>query len=495
MLFNSFSFLLFFPIVVLCYYLMPAKFRNFWLLLCSYYFYMNWNVRYSLLLALSTFITYLCGLFIESFHNHCFYKKLCLFLCFLSNLSILFFFKYVDFALELFAKTLGIFHLSFSAPSFDLLLPVGISFYTFQALSYTADIYQGKLKAEKNIIRYALYVSFFPQLVAGPIERSKTLLTQFQKTDHSPTAFSYKKAREGLFYMLLGYFEKTIIAYRASIYVDTVYNDYTSKQGFTILFATILFAIQIYCDFGGYSHIAIGAAKVLGIDIMDNFHQPYLANGIKDFWRRWHISLSTWFRDYLYIPLGGNRKGRIRKHLNLMITFLVSGLWHGASMHYVIWGGIHGIYQILEDLCAPIYRRLTKNFTHPLGKAFILALNRLLTFVLVCIAWVFFRAGSLTDSLAILSRSLHGLSLSFFINREYLYYGLNGVQFSILMASILGLFLFDYLIEHGIRPSCLLTRLPLIPRWVIYFLLITPVFLQAIYSFGAPASTFIYFQF
>ena len=221
-------------------------------------------------------------------------------------------------------------------PAFDVVLPVGISFYTFQALSYTVDVYRKDIYAEKNILKYALFVSFFPQLVAGPIERSKNLLIQFNKEHH----FDYNRVKNGLLLMLWGFFMKLVIADRVAMVVDQVYNNYTQYAGFEIAIATVFFAIQIYCDFGSYSNIAIGAAQVMGFTLMENFRQPYFSKSVAEFWRRWHISLSSWFRDYLYIPLGGNRKGKVLKYINLMIVFLTSGLWHGASWHFVVWGGL-----------------------------------------------------------------------------------------------------------------------------------------------------------
>lgn len=498
MLFNSFSFLCFFPIVVLCYYIIPAKLRNIWLLLCSYYFYMNWNARYALLLALSTVITFLSGLLIEWANDRTFYRKLFLGLSFSSNLLILFFFKYFNFFLSMISKSLSVFHLSLALPTWDILLPVGISFYTFQALSYTADVYKGTIKAEHNIIQYSLFVSFFPQLVAGPIERSHNLLTRFTQIAQSPKAypaFPYEKAKKGMLLMLLGYFEKCILANRASIIVDTIFDSYTSYQGYYLIFASMAFAIQIYCDFGGYSHIAIGAANVLGIDLMENFHQPYFATTIKDFWRRWHISLSTWFRDYLYIPLGGNRKGTIRKYTNLFITFLVSGLWHGAGMHFVIWGGLHGLYQIIGDLLRPAHTKFQSTFKGNRLNWLKTLLNRFITFTLVTIAWVFFRANSVRDGFSILKRCSKIMDFSFFSNQGIFALGLSTYDLIIFMIGLFALFIIDFIHEKDISIVAQLNKLSTIPRWMIYFILITPVFLQIIASFGEPASSFIYFQF
>lgn len=327
MLFNSIQFLIFFPIVVALYYLIPKKVRYIWLLLASYYFYMSWNAKYALLLLFSTFVTYLSGLALGYMKNKQLAgpvkkrgMKLCVAASFTLNLGVLFWFKYFDFAVDNINYVLSKLHITLLNPQFDIILPVGISFFTFQALSYTVDVYRGDIKAEKNFLKYALFVSFFPQLVAGPIERSKNLLKQIEK-EHS---FDAAKFCDGIYLMLWGFFLKMVLADRLAIVVNTVYGDIVQYGGMYVVVATIFFGFQIYCDFAGYSTIAMGAAKVMGFELMENFNAPYLAASIADFWRRWHISLSSWFRDYLYIPLGGNRKGKARKYLNQLIVFAVS---------------------------------------------------------------------------------------------------------------------------------------------------------------------------
>lgn len=342
MLFNSIDFLIFFPIVVLFYYIIPKKVRNFWLLIVSYYFYMNWNAKYILLLLVSTIATYMFGLMIDYYENREIEirkkkrnKTISLVLCLIINLSILFAFKYYNFFWDSISKLLLYAGIQVSVPKNDLLLPVGISFYTFQALSYTIDVYRGEIYAERNFCKYALFVSFFPQLVAGPIERSKNLLSQLSKNSKMNSA----EIREGILLMLWGFFLKIMIAERAAVIVNTVYDNIELYKGFYLILATILFAIQIYCDFAGYSVIAMGAAKILGINLMENFKAPYFSETVAIFWRNWHISLSSWFKDYVYIPLGGNQKGKVRKYINNLIVFLLSGLWHGASWTFVLWGG------------------------------------------------------------------------------------------------------------------------------------------------------------
>ena len=304
MIFNSVSYLLFFPIVTILYFAFPKKLRNAWLLIASYFFYMNWNAAYGLLLFGSTMITYLCSLLVEwakEKKQSVRLAKAAMAASFLLNLGLLFYFKYLNFAIVNLNRISSLFH-GRQISAFDILLPVGISFYIFQALGYTMDVYRGKIKACRNFFRYALFVSFFPQLVAGPIERSDNLLPQFEE-EHT---FDTDRIREGLLWMLWGLFLKIVIADNLSVYITEIYDNYLAYTGAEIVFATVLFAFQIYCDFGGYSYIAIGSAKVLGFRLMDNFKAPYLAVSVHDFWRRWHISLTSWFTDYLYIPLGGN---------------------------------------------------------------------------------------------------------------------------------------------------------------------------------------------
>lgn len=335
MVFNSLQFGLFFPIVVLLYLIMPRKMRCPWLLIASYFFYMGWNPKYAVLILTSTVITWLSGLLMDKASER--RKKFVVAASFVSNLSILFLFKYFDFMLANANKVLSLLKLTMVEKPFDVLLPVGISFYTFQALSYTMDVYRGTVKPERNFLRYALFVSFFPQLVAGPIERSENLLIQIQELP-GKKLWNYDRIASGLILMLWGLFQKMVIADRIAVLVDEIFNNYQMYEWFGLSVGAIAFALQIYCDFASYSTIAIGAARVMDFRLMENFDTPYFAKSIPEFWRRWHISLSTWFRDYLYIPLGGSRCSKWKRYRNLMVTFLVSGLWHGAGWTYVAWG-------------------------------------------------------------------------------------------------------------------------------------------------------------
>lgn len=342
MSFNSIDYLLFFPVVVLMYFCFPQKIRTYWLLFASYYFYMSWNAKYGLLMLFSTSITYVCGISLGYLNKH-FIKKhhinriksVVMSLCIIINLGLLFYFKYFNFAINNLNMIFSKIGVQIQYNNYDIVLPVGISFFIFQAVGYTIDVYRDEIDAEKNFFRYALFVSFFPQLVAGPIERSKNLLNQL-KENHK---FDVDNAKNGLLTIAYGIFVKIAIADNISAVIDPIFEMPGNYSGMVILFATVLFAFQIYCDFNGYTQIAIGSAQVLGFKLNQNFDTPYLGKSVKDFWRRWHISLTSWFRDYLYIPLGGSKKGKIKKQFNTMVVFLCSGLWHGAAWHYVVWGG------------------------------------------------------------------------------------------------------------------------------------------------------------
>lgn len=497
MLFNSFHFLIFFPLVCLLYFAIPHRFRHFFLLAASYYFYMCWNPKYAVLMLTSTAITYASGLLIDgadkiqSEKKRVRRKKLYVGLSFGSNLAILFFFKYFDFAIDSLNKVLDAVGVTLVNPAFDVILPVGISFYTFQALSYTMDVYRKDIYAEKNFAKYALFVSFFPQLVAGPIERSKNLLIQINVRH----AFSFEKMRSGLVRMLYGYFQKVVLADNIATLVSQVYDNYPLYGGTELTVATLLFAVQIYCDFGGYSNIAVGAARVMGFELMENFRAPYLADSVADFWRRWHISLSTWFRDYLYIPLGGNRKGKIRKYVNLMIVFLTSGLWHGASWHYVIWGGLNGIYQIVGDVLRPVRDKAVsllhidrKSFSHRLLKIVV-------TFILIDISWVFFRANSVTDACVII-RNMFTMQTPWTLFSNAIYQlGMDQKTFHMILFSIGILAAVDICRYKNIHLASKLYQQGIWLRWTVYLAGIFYVLVFGAYGPVFDASQFIYFQF
>jgi len=406
MLFNSFQFLIFFPLVCVVYFMLPKlQWRNLFLLIASYYFYMNWKPVYAVLIFTSTFLTYICGVLVEKNTGDRKRQRLFLVLSLLINFAILFIFKYFNFINESVFSALTYAGLRWEVPNLDVLLPVGISFYTFQAVGYSIDVYRGDLKAERSLPTYALFVSFFPQLVAGPIERAKNLLPQF----HTFQKFSYDAAVEGFKLMLWGYFMKLCVADRLGLYVDAVYNNVGQHNGTSLALATFFFAFQIYGDFAGYSLIAIGAAKVMGYKLMENFRRPYFAVSISEFWKRWHISLSTWFKDYLYISIGGNRVKPWRHLLNLFITFVVSGMWHGANWTFFTWGSLHGLYLIIGVLKKKYLPAL--HLPKTLQKLW----DILIVFILADFAWIFFRANSITDAFAVIH------SLWFTIYRYYFF--------------------------------------------------------------------------
>lgn len=478
MLFNSLEYLIFLPIVVIFYNLLPQKLKNIFLLLASLTFYSFWNVKYTLLMVFSIFVTYMTGLYIEKNRGQVKKMKLAVFLCFFTNLGILFVFKYFNF----FADLLN----NFSGKDFnlaiDVLLPVGISFYTFQALGYTIDVYRKDIRAEENFIDYALFVSFFPQLVAGPIERSVNLLPQIKK----PRKFSYDNLVKGLVLFFYGMFLKLIIADRAAILVNEVFGNYKNFSREILIISGILFTLQIYCDFYSYSIMAKGSAKILGIDLMDNFKEPLLSKSITEFWRRWHISLSTWFKDYLYIPLGGNRKGSFRKCLNLLIVFLVSGLWHGAELSFVLWGLIHGVFNVIESLLG-----INKNRK---SNIFLDFFRRILTLLIVVFAFIYFRAETIHQGndyiLGIINNPWSNNLLEEITNSKF---GLANLY--PLGVGIFILLVFDILKYNRINLGEKIIRLVLPIRWIIYMAFILGIIILGIYGPEFSESAFIYFQF
>ncbi len=398
MLFNSMTYVVFLPLVFSIYWMVPHRYRWIILFTSSYYFYMSWNPKYVVLILFTTLISYTAGILIEKESDKA-KRKLVVGFSAVACLAVVFFFKYFNFFSQSAVSFLNLFSLQLHPITLNVILPVGISFYTFQTLSYVVDVYRGEIPAEHHFGIYATFISFFPQLVAGPIERTSNLLPQIKK-EHR---FDSEKAITGCKLMLWGFFKKLIIADYVSPFVDQVFAAPQSYVGFDLLLAMFAFTLQIYCDFSGYSDIAIGSAKLMDIDLMINFKSPYFSSSIKEFWSRWHISLSTWFRDYVYIPLGGNRCSPKRQSLNVLITFLASGLWHGANWTFVIWGGIHGVAQIIES---NFLKSLNKVKEFKIGYAF----SILIVFIFCNFAWVFFRAASLANAQYILTHMFDGIS-------------------------------------------------------------------------------------
>ena len=502
MLFNSIDLLIFFPIVLLIYFILPARYRYIWLLVSSYYFYMCWNPVYIILIIISTIITFVCGGLLDriklktelQIEIRKRYMKLVIAGGFITNLGILVYFKYTNFLVDTINYFLEKGGMG-SLPTFDIILPVGISFYTFQALGYMVDVYRGKIDAETNILKYALFVSFFPQLVAGPIERSENLLMQISE-EPKRKLWNYQRVTSGLITMLWGFFVKVVIADRAAILVNTIFAEYEQYQMVGLWTGAIAFAIQIYCDFYGYSTIAVGSARVLGFELMENFDTPYFAQGIVDFWRRWHISLSTWFRDYLYIPLGGSRCGKLKQYRNILITFGVSGLWHGASWTYVIWGLLHGVYQIVEKELQPIIKKINNRFNTKVSSFGYQVTQVLITFILVDLAWIFFRADSIYQAVHYIYRMFVYRDWWSLFDLSIYQMGLDIREMNILLIGI-GLLFVSELLKYWKKQTVteFLEEQWIGFRWGVLFFLIYTCVIFGCYGPGFDSAQFIYFQF
>ncbi|MFA5097214.1 MAG: MBOAT family O-acyltransferase [Candidatus Margulisiibacteriota bacterium] len=487
MLFNSWEFAVFFPVVTFLYFFLPQKWKWFMLLVASCVFYMAFIPVYVLILAVTIVIDYFAGIFIENSAGRA--RSFFLIASVIANVGFLGFFKYFNFFNANFDRLAQLIHWNYPIQSLAIILPIGLSFHTFQAMSYTIEVFRGRQKAERHFGIYALYVMFYPQLVAGPIERPQNLLHQFYEK-HS---FEYGRVSDGLKLMVWGMFKKVVIADRLAILVNTVYNDPTPYSGLTLIVATIFFAFQIYCDFSGYSDIAIGAAQVMGFKLMDNFNRPYFSKSISEFWKRWHISLSTWFKDYLYISMGGNRVPKWRWQFNLFFTFAVSGLWHGANWTYIIWGALNGFYLIFSLWTEKIREKAVKLSNIRRFPRIYKYIQVLVTFSLTCFAWVFFRARSMHDVRHILTHAFSGLSQVFdirYIVSSVSGLGLSSYEFAVALASI-ALLLFVHSIQRHGSIRHMLAGKPAWIRWTLYYSL-----LYGILFFGVfEKAQFIYFQF
>jgi alginate O-acetyltransferase complex protein AlgI len=489
MSFNSIQFLIFFLVVTPLYFALPFRLRWAMLLIASSIFYMAFIPAYLLILFFTITVDYFAGLFIESAEGR--RRKLFLSISIAVNVGVLAFFKYFNFISGTLSGAAHALGLQGSLPLLSIVLPVGLSFHTFQAMSYTIEIYLGNQKPEKHFGIFALYVMFYPQLVAGPIERPQNLLHQFYERHY----FDYQRVVGGLKLMLWGMFKKMVIADQLAVFVDQVYAQPASYQGISLIVATVFFAFQIYCDFSAYSDIAIGAAQVMGYRLMTNFNRPYAARSISDFWRRWHISLTTWFRDYVYSPLVERRGGRRRLYLSIFITFLVSGIWHGANWTFVLWGALNGFY-ILVSIW-------TRNFRRRIGKAvglegvprFHAALQVATTFSLVCFAWIFFRANSLADAFYIVRHLLTGSRdfMAHLLLKETWQSILPGQPLSYVLIAALSItfMLLIHLIQPHRSIRLMFSERPIYFRWAVYYALILSIFFLGAFE----ARQFIYFQF
>ncbi len=469
MVFNSLQFLVFFGIVTSAYFLMAHKYRWLLLLLASCYFYMAFVPIYLGILALTIVIDYFAGIFLEQHEGRT--KKWILALSIVANVGVLAVFKYYQFIFNNISWLAHVLDIPVQIPVLSLLLPIGLSFHTFQAMSYTIEVYRGNQKAERTFGIYSLYVMFYPQLVAGPIERPQNLIHQFYEPKH----WDRHRVQSGLLQMVIGIFKKVVIADRLSMVVDEVYGNIGEQSGTNLVVAAIFYSFQIYCDFSGYSDVAIGAARVMGFRLMENFNAPYWATSIPEFWRRWHISLSTWFKDYLYITLGGNRVSVPRWYLNIMIIFMLSGLWHGASWNFVIWGALHGLFQLIGLILNRLFPFLAADQRKTWAGIWA---YRLLTFFLVTLAWVFFRISNFSTIKLWFSR----MALMDFSSPLQVSMVTNEVYVSIFL--ILGLFALES------RREMVKERLEQL------FWLIFPVLVLITYFLGVfNMKQFIYFQF
>jgi D-alanyl-lipoteichoic acid acyltransferase DltB (MBOAT superfamily) len=469
-LFNSIAFLVFFPIVTLGYFLLPPRLRWAWLVAASAIFYMAFVPYYILILLAVIGVDYVAGRLIEPATGPRRRALLAVSIC--TNVLFLCVFKYYNFGVENVTATLGALGIHVRPPLLSIVLPIGLSFHTFQSMSYTIEVYRGKVPAERHLGVFALYVLFYPQLVAGPIERPQNLLEQF----HSAHPFQPDKIVGGLRLMLWGFVKKVVVADRLAELVNVVYAAPDRHSGPALLLAAYLFSFQIYCDFSGYSDIARGAARVMGYELMVNFRRPYFATSMGEFWRRWHISLSTWFRDYVFVPLGGSRVSSALRLRNIMIVFLLSGLWHGAAWHYVAWGAINGVLVAIEGTGS-------RDRAKPQGVDRLVRI--LFIFHLATLAWIFFRAESIGDAWVVLRRLPTGWGHS-----PALELGSSTGRIAGILALVVGLVFVDWTLETGSLPRWFAAR-PRWTRWALYYAAITIV----VFYGASTTARFIYFQF
>lgn len=475
MLFNSVEFLIFFPIVCLLYYILPHRFRHILLLVSGLLFVAYNEPSAVVFLLLTTLITWSLGLCLKQARDKEQSGRIYLVIGLLAIFGILTYLKYVPYILTLFGKG-----------SLEVILPIGISFYTFQTATYLIDVYRGKCEPCRNILKYAAFATFFPTILAGPIERASNLIPQFDEVHTPDTA----RMKDGLKLMLWGYFLKMVIVSRLTILTELVYSD-DSFSGLAVLIAVILYSFQIYCDFAGYSYIAIGCAKICGFRIMRNFRQPYLADSVADFWRRWHISLSSWFKDYVYIPLGGNRKGRARKYLNVMIVFALSGIWHGANVTFLIWGLLNGAYQVIGGLIKGDKKGAVKEGTGA-GAGRSGVWNKICTFLLITVSWVFFRAGSLNEALSVIARIFKGSYLTALTDGTIFNLGLGVLNLVFVIVAIAILIVTDIVCE---KKNCDIDGLLVNVKWpvrlIVYWIIVTMI----LFSCNLSTQEFLYMSF
>jgi alginate O-acetyltransferase complex protein AlgI len=490
MLFNSLHFLFFFIVVTTTYFALPHKYRWILLLASSCYFYMVFVPVYILILGFTIIVDYFAGIYIEKSEGK--RRKQFLLASLMVNIGTLALFKYYNFINDNITQLLHGVGYENPIPYLSILLPIGLSFHTFQAMSYTVEVYRGNQKAEKHFGIYALYVMFYPQLVAGPIERPQNLLYQF----HEKKNYDYNRVTDGLKLMCWGLFKKVVIADRLATVVDNVYDDPFNHTGLAFIIATVFFSLQIFCDFSGYADMAIGSAQVMGFKLMKNFDRPYSSASIQEFWSRWHISLSTWFKDYLYIPLGGNRVKISRWYFNLFIVFLVSGLWHGANWTFIIWGALHGLYLVLGLITSKSRVQLASAIGLKRFPRLNNFLNVVITFSLVAFAWIFFRSKNVEVAFYIIEQSvidiIHRVNNILLYSKLDIHLGLGVPPKELLVAVLMIVFMesIHWWQKNGsIRDR--IRKMPLLNRWALYYSIVLLILFFGVFD----QSSFIYFQF
>lgn len=493
MIFNSLQFASFFIVVLAVLFVLPSRIRVWWLLLASLYFYSSGSSENLVYLVTATFVTWVSALLIDLVPNDSLKTKIIrnvlLWEALIVDFGMLIFFKYTGFI----AETIGVV-LPDSIAS-TLILPIGISFFVFTNTGYLFDVYRGKTRAERNPFYYALFASFFPCIMSGPIERADRLIPQLRNYKNVKL-FNSEQIVTGFSLIVWGLFTKMVIADRIALVVDNVYSKYYVYGAIELFLGTVAYSIQIYCDFMSYSTIALGCAKVMGIDVFDNFDAPYTAQSIKEFWRRWHISLSTWLKDYVYIPLGGSRCSKFRKCLNLLITFLVSGIWHGAGLNFIIWGAIHGVLQIIGDLISPVRDWFYKKTNAKIDSVGYKFTRILITFLLVNFAWVFFKVSDYNVAIDIISRIFTKPDFWVLFDDSLYSLGLDRREFNIFFISFLGLILVDWIKNKKKQNfGVFLNEQPWYFRWVVLVALMFAILTFGIYGPGFNKAGFIYFDF
>ena len=480
MSFTSFDFIIFLAMSIITYYALPVRFQKYVLLISSIVFYCSFGIKSILIILISVFVIYLSAIGIErttyeKTRYYIVYRRGILIAAIIIELFLLIAIKYVVNFRE----------------KWNLLVPIGISFYTLSIIGYLIDVYRNDCKAEKHFPLFLLYVIWFPHILQGPIARYGKLMPQFRK----PEKLKYMIIKMGTQLMLWGYVKKLVIADRAAIFVDSVYSKIKIQSGTILLLASIFYTLQIYMDFSGCVDIALGASEIFGIQLSSNFRQPYFANSINDFWRRWHISLSSWFRDYLYIPLGGNRKGKIRRWLNVLIVFTVSGFWHGVGINFVIWGMLHGVYQILGICLQPARQKIIRLLKFDVHNRIFLFGQVVITLFLVNLAWIFFRVTDLQEALEVARMSLTNITPWVFTDGTIFQYGISSAHMLVLILFVFIAVKVDILHEKQIKIRECIQKQHIIIRWTIYLGAIFSILLFGVYGIGYDAKSFIYMNF